>query len=210
MASIFDIFREEGILKEAEDDTKQVETSAEESPADNNDNSTDDSSGDDDFDIDASLDDEGSGSNTDDSGLGEEDSSPSSSSDISSGSSSDTGDEEVNDDNTDIFVSLTAEEQQIKIKELKRLYQDLYTSCDEVLDRINNLELNEDNLQIITRISYSMYDLKRYISEYLISVFPRKSYIENDIAFNRFLSIVKSIATILEKYQKKTIKDDKL
>ena len=210
MASIFDIFREEGILKEAEDDTKQVETSAEESPADNNDTSTDNSSGDDDFDIDASLDDEGSGNNTDNSGLGEEDSSPSSSSDISSGSSSDTGDEEVNDDNTDIFVSLTAEEQQIKIKELKRLYQNLYTSCDEILDRINNLELNEDNLQIITRISYSMYDLKRYISEYLISVFPRKSYIENDIAFNRFLSIVKSIATILEKYQKKTIKDDKL
>lgn len=210
MASIFDIFREEGILKEAEDDTKQVETSAEESPADNNDTSTDNSSGDDDFDIDASLDDEGSSNNTDDSGLGEEDSLPSSSSDISSGSSSDTGDEEVNDDNTDIFVSLTAEEQQIKIKELKRLYQDLYTSCDEILDRINNLELNEDNLQIITRISYSMYDLKRYISEYLISVFPRKSYIENDIAFNRFLSIVKSITTILEKYQKKTIKDDKL
>ena len=210
--SIFDILREQGVLKEAEGDEN---TSDGASTADNNneadngeDNETgeeDIAGGDDDFDIDASLDDgEDGGENSE--------SSPSDSDDGGSGSDSAGGDnnsdEEVNDDNTDIFSSLSAEEQQIKIKELKGLYQQMYTSCDELLDRINNLEFTEDSLPIMTRITYALYDLKKYISEYIISVFPRKSYIENDIAFNRFLMILNSVKDILSRYQKKSERDD--
>ena len=210
--SIFDILREQGVLKEAEGDEN---TSDEASATDNNneadngeDNETgeeDMAGGDDDFDIDASLDDgEDGGENPD--------SSPSDSDDGGSGSDSAGGDnnsdEEVNDDNTDIFSSLSAEEQQIKIKELKGLYQQMYTSCDELLDRINNLEFTEDSLPVMTRITYALYDLKKYISEYIISIFPRKSYIENDIAFNRFLMILNSVKDILCRYQKKSERDD--
>ena len=209
--SIFDILREQGVLKEAEGDEN---TSDGASATDNNneadngeDNETgeeDMTGGNDDFDIDASLDD------GDDGGENPE-SSPSDSDDGGSGSDSagsDNSDEEVNDDNTDIFSSLSAEEQQIKIKELKGLYQQMYTSCDELLDRINNLEFTEDSLPIMTRITYALYDLKKYISEYIISIFPRKSYIENDIAFNRFLMILNSVKDILSRYQKKSERDD--
>ena len=211
--SIFDILREQGVLKEAEGDEN---TSDEASTTDNNneaDNGEDNETGeediaggnDDDFDIDASLDD------GDDGGENPE-SSPSDSDDGGSGSDSAGGDnnsdEEVNDDNTDIFSSLSAEEQQIKIKELKGLYQQMYTSCDELLDRINNLDYTEDSLPIMTRITYALYDLKKYISEYIISIFPRKSYIENDIAFNRFLMILNSVKDILSRYQKKSERDD--
>ena len=210
--SIFDILREQGVLKEAEGDEN---TSDGASTADNNneadngeDNETgeeDIAGGDDDFDIDASLDD------GDDGGENPE-SSPSDSDDGGSGSDSAGGDnssdEEVNDDNTDIFSSLSAEEQQIKIKELKGLYQQMYTSCDELLDRINNLDYTEDSLPIMTRITYALYDLKKYISEYIISIFPRKSYIENEISFNRFLMILNSVKDILSRYQKKSERDD--
>ena len=211
--SIFDILREQGVLKEAEGDEN---TSDEASTTDNNNNEADNgennetseedmAGGNDDFDIDASLDDgEDGGENSD--------SSPSDSDDGGSGSDSAGGDnssdEEVNDDNTDIFSSLSAEEQQIKIKELKGLYQQMYTSCDELLDRINNLEFTEDSLPVMNRITYALYDLKKYISEYIISIFPRKSYIENDIAFNRFLMILNSVKDILSKYQKKSEKDN--
>ena len=211
--SIFDILREQGVLKEAEGDEN---TSDGASTTDNNNNEADNgennetgeediAGGDDDFDIDASLDDgEDGGENSD--------SSPSDSDDGGSGSDSAGGDnnsdEEVNDDNTDIFSSLSAEEQQIKIKELKGLYQQMYTSCDELLDRINNLEFTEDSLPVMTRITYALYDLKKYISEYITSVFPRKSYIENDIAFNRFLMILNSVKDILSRYQKKSERDD--
>ena len=212
--SIFDILREQGLLKEAEGDEN---TSDGASTTDNNNNNEADNGednetseediagGDDDFDIDASLDDgEDGGENSD--------SSPSDSDDGGSGSDSAGGDnssdEEVNDDNTDIFSSLSAEEQQIKIKELKGLYQQMYTSCDELLDRINNLEFTEDSLPVMNRITYALYDLKKYISEYIISIFPRKSYIENDIAFNRFLMILNSVKDILSRYQKKSERDD--
>ena len=209
--SIFDILREQGVLKEAEGDENTSDgasTTDNNNEADNGEaNETgeeDIAGGDDDFDIDASLDDGDDGGEN-------PDSSPSDSDDGSSGSDSagsDNSDEEVNDDNTDIFSSLSAEEQQIKIKELKGLYQQMYTSCDELLDRINNLEFTEDSLPIMTRITYALYDLKKYISEYIISIFPRKSYIENDIAFNRFLMILNSVKDILCRYQKKSERDD--
>ena len=209
--SIFDILREQGVLKEAEGDentSDEASTTDNNNEADNGENETgeeDMAGGDDDFDIDASLDDG-------DDGGEDPDSSPSDSDDGGSGSDSAGGnnnsDEEVNDDNTDIFSSLSAEEQQIKIKELKGLYQQMYTSCDELLDRINNLEFTEDSLPVMTRITYALYDLKKYISEYIISIFPRKSYIENDITFNRFLMILNSVKDILSRYQKKSERDD--
>ena len=210
--SIFDILREQGVLKEAEGDENTSDgasTTDNNNEADNGeDNETgeeDIAGGDDDFDIDASLDDGDDGGEN-------PDSSPSDPDDGGSGSDSAGGDnnsdEEVNDDNTDIFSSLSAEEQQIKIKELKGLYQQMYTSCDELLDRINNLEFTEDSLPVMNRITYALYDLKKYISEYIISVFPRKSYIENDITFNRFLMILNSVKDILSRYQKKSERDD--
>ena len=211
--SIFDILREQGVLKEAEGDentsdgASTTDNNNEADNGENNETGEEDIAGgnDDDFDIDASLDDgEDGGENSE--------SSPSDSDDGGSGSDSAGGDnnsdEEVNDDNTDIFSSLSAEEQQIKIKELKGLYQQMYTSCDELLDRINNLDYTEDSLPIMTRITYALYDLKKYISEYITSVFPRKSYIENDIAFNRFLMILNSVKDILSRYQKKYERDD--
>jgi hypothetical protein len=115
--------------------------------------------------------------------------------------------EEVNDDNTDIFSTLTAEEQQMKIKELKSLYQQLYCSCDDVMNRLNKLDTNEKNVYVIDRISSSIYTLKKYIGDYLIDIFPNKSYIENDISFNKFLLIVQSISDIIDKYNTQIAKD---
>ena len=112
------------------------------------------------------------------------------------------GEEEV-PANTDIFSSLTAEEQAIKIKELKGLYSNLFSSIDDILERINKLDINEDNLETISRISASLYDMKVYISDYLTLVFPTKSYVENDVTFVRFLTIVKSITEILNDIAKK-------
>ena len=117
------------------------------------------------------------------------------------------GEEEI-EANTDIFASLTAEEQQIKIKELKNLYSNLYSSCDDILERINKLDINEDNLETISRISTSLYDIKVYISDYLTLVFPTKSYIENDVTFVRFLTIIKSITEILNDIAKKYTKEN--
>ena len=48
--------------------------------------------------------------------------------------------------------------------------------------------------------------------DYLTMVFPTKSYVENDVTFVRFLSIIKSITEILEdvanKFAKENIEKD--
>ena len=103
--------------------------------------------------------------------------------------------------NTDIFSSLTKEEQQIKIRELKKMYADLYSSCDDILSKLNGIE--DDNALIeLSKISDTLYSLKSYIMSYLSDTFQQKSYVENDIMFNRFLDVINTISICVDKMQK--------
>jgi hypothetical protein len=172
-----------------EDDTSTEDnTNIEDTNTDNN----DDNGGDDDFNIDTSLD------GTDDS------SDDSSSSDSSTTYSSETNDDGgVNDANTDIYSSLTAEEQAQKIMELKNQYKELYTNCNELLIKFNNVDI-EGNQSIIafSRVSKTIYNLKNYIKDYFINTFPYNSIIQNDIMYNRFLTIFSDIPKSLEEIKR--------
>lgn len=212
------IFRRKNIfdiLKEAEDDQEQSEVgqnatdnTQDEAPSaeESNEQGTDDEEygNEDDFNVDTALDDEGGegtgeeGEEEDDLGGGDMDTSSDTSSSLDGGDS----EEEPIKANTDIFNSLTAEEQQIKIRELKNLFLNLYTSTDDLLARLNETETDEDNIEVITRVSMILYSLKQYMEDYMTYTFGFKSYIENDIAFNRFLAILKSATTIVEEIGK--------
>lgn len=203
--NIFQILREEegdeNQSPTAQEDTSGSEAdtapSAEESDAQGQEEAQEDEEdfgSEDDFNINADLSEEDTG------GDNEDMSSDDSSSDTSS--VDDTEGEgleepEANEANTDIFSSLTAEEQIIKIKELQRLFGDLYTSVDDIHKKINDIGFDEDNIEIMNRISSTIYSLKKYIGDYITDKFPYKSYIENDIAFNRFLSILNSVTSVL-------------
>ena len=113
------------------------------------------------------------------------------------GEASEDGEEPV-EANTDIFDSLSADEQKIKIMELQRLYGEMYNSCDDISKRLNDLDTDESNIDIISRVSDSMNILKKYIQDYLIGSFAKKSYVENDIMYNRFLSIISSLTDVLD------------
>lgn len=114
-------------------------------------------------------------------------------------SADENNDEEAVQDNEDIFFSLTAEEQQIKIMELKKQYSELYNSCDDILDKINDLGLSEIDIHTISKVSNTLYNLKAYISDYLYNLFPNKSYFENDVAYNTFLNAFNSVQSVLSK-----------
>lgn len=194
------------VLKEAEEDevndsdqTQDEAPSPEESGEDAS--GDDEYGGEDDFNIDTSLDDDTS---ADDGGSDSDISSDDSSSDTTSsgGTSGEVGEEEPIEANTDIFSSLSAEEQQIKIIELKKMFMNLYSSTDDILERINNTDTDESNLEVISRISMTLYSLRQYLNDYICKIFAQKSYIENDITFNRFLAILNSISVILEEVNK--------
>lgn len=202
MQSIYDILSLNSVNEAEEDNTSSADSTGMEESID------------DDFSIDTSLDD--GSSPEEDAAAAQENNPDNNSADQNNNdnmeqpvdSEEDPVEGEEIEANTDIFSSLTAEEQQIKIKELKTLYSNLYTSCDDVLARINKLDINEDNLETISRISSSLYDIKIYISDYLTMVFPTKSYVENDVTFVRFLTIIKSITEILDDVAKKFAKEN--
>lgn len=178
---------------ETEDNTSNDTNDSTETPDNNND--TSDDSGDN-MDIDANLDDD-SGDSDDD--MGGDDTG---SDDSSMSSSPEETEEEPVKANTDIFADLSKEEQSVKIEELKQLYSDLYSSVDDFIRKINDIDPDENNVRAIKRCSNTLYNLKRYISDYLLNLFPIKSYIENDVEFNRFLTILNSVANVINDISK--------
>ena len=167
-------------------------TNSDDNSIENNNSSEDDSTSDDtgdDMNIDASLDDSGDDDDMDENDTGSDDSSVSSSPEES--------EEEPVQANTDIFADLSKEEQAVKIEELKQLYSDLYSSVDDFIRKLNDIDPDENNVLVIKRCSTTLYNLKKYISDYLLNLFPIKSYIENDVEFNRFLTILNSVANVI-------------
>ena len=201
------------ILKEADDDNTTADTNTEEpatdagssdtndaeTSTDNNDTSdadgaTDDNfGGEDDFNINTSLDDSGDDSGSD------------STSNTDTGSTDTGGEEseetpkEVIQTNANIFNSLTKEEQEIKIRELKKLFNELYSSTDDIVQKINNIPTDESSILTINRIAKTLANTKEYIRDYLLYSFTSKSFVENDVMFNRFLVILNSISGIIDK-----------
>jgi hypothetical protein len=202
------------LISEAPGDDAANLAAGGETPAD--DAGGEDAATDDDFSIDTNLDDNNDEGNNDDveDGFSTDDADMSDSSsegelnddsgeevtgDNDGESADENNDEDAVQDNEDIFFSLSAEEQQIKIMELKKQYSDLYNGCDDILDKVNNMDISECDIEVISKISNTLYTLKGYISDYLYNVFPDKSYLENDVAYNTFLSTFNSVSTILSK-----------
>lgn len=193
------------------DSDQSTDNNTEDNADQNNDNqdTNDDGFGDedtdnqdDDFSIDSDPDPDDSG---DDSG----------SDDSSSSSSSSDSDEEdtVKSDSLkakdkELFDSLTPAEQKLKLKSLKQLFVDMYSNCDNIIEKFNSLaaEYDEANDQI-DRIVGTLYGLRKMISDYLLNKFDTSSYIENDIMFNNYLAILNSIKNISEDI-KNIYKDD--
>lgn len=157
--------------------------------------------GDDGLDIDASDD-------TGEEESGEEDPNEDDSSDDSS-----TDEEEVDPDSLKaldgkIYADLSPAEQKMKLIELRRLYTDLFTSCNTVADKINTMVIDDDDAKLqIRRAGSMMFDLGRMVSDYFLKIFDSKSYEENDIMFNRFLAFLNGINGLTEDL-KKLYKDD--
>lgn len=157
---------------------------------------TEDAGGDDEFNIDTSLDDEEGGEGEDEEGgdTGSDDTSAAPSED------------EAVPANKDIFTTLTAEEQAIKIKEQKKQFNDMYIYIDDLISKIGDIQLDEDNATIIERISKRLYNLREYLNEYITDIYATKDYISNDIFYTRFLQVLYSIDSVMQDLAKSRAK----
>ncbi len=180
-------------------------------PADNAEGDETDMGNDEDFDVDTNIDDGADGdpdSTADDDTGGDDLGGGDSGGDLGGDS-----EEEVNPKNTDIFSTLSKEEQSIKISELKKKFNELYIYISDMYGKINDINPDEDNLEAIYRVTSGLYSLRAYVGDYIKNIFSLKSYIENDITYNRFLTIIQSITQVINslatEIEEKIQKDDK-
>lgn len=133
--------------------------------------------------------------------------SESSESDDSSEDSNDSGDgnneneeevDEIKKAEEDILSNLSNEQLDIKHKELKNRYLDMYDMTSDVIDRISSITVTEDKTFVIDYVSTTLSNLRDMIVDYINDVYKTKSYTENLINYNRFLASLNGINKILE------------
>lgn len=110
----------------------------------------------------------------------------------------------------ELFENLSPEQQQIKIDELKRCFQELYERCDGIIDMINNSNAPDENAsKVLEYVNNNMSNLKQYIYDYFTYTFSTKSYPENDAQCQKYIAILNSYNGILEELLKNKEKDSK-
>ena len=133
--------------------------------------------------------------------------SESSESDDSSEDSNDSGDDnneneeevdEIKKAEEDILSNLSNEQLDIKHKELKNRYLDMYDMTSDVIDRISSITVTEDKTFVIDYVSTTLSNLRDMIVDYINDVYKTKSYTENLMNYNRFLASLNGINKILE------------
>lgn len=109
--------------------------------------------------------------------------------------------EEDTKENEEMFDSLSDVEKENKILELKNNYNSMYATCDSIIDKIDDIPKMEETKDILKRVVRTLSDLKVYIRYHLTKNFDEKSYIENDILFNKYLSILNGIKNVIKEIE---------
>lgn len=111
-----------------------------------------------------------------------------------------------------VYDSLSPQEKKLKVRALRQLYADLYGSCGAIIDKLNDIVMDDADLNSQIKQAASMlFNLKQMIVDYLLNIFDSKSYIENDIMYNQYLNAlntVKDITSILNKSNEDTEEED--
>ena len=82
----------------------------------------------------------------------------------------------------------------------------MYIYIDDLISKIGDIQLDEDNSAIIERISKRLYNLREYLNEYITDIYATKDYISNDIFYTRFLQVLYSIDSVMQDLAKSRAK----
>lgn len=111
--------------------------------------------------------------------------------------------DEHKEEEEDLYENLTPEQLDIKHKELKNRYLEMFDTTTSVIDRIGDVAVAEENFEIIKYVSNTLSNLRDMLTDYINSVYKTKSYIENLVNYNKFLAVLNGINDILEEMNKK-------
>ena len=128
---------------------------------------------------------------------------------------SDTGDDS-NDPNAklkdlekSIFDQLSDEQKTLKIKELKSLYNNVYDKCGEIINSISDADRSPEQAKIYDYVMNSLTDLQKYIKDYLFQIYDSKTYIENMVQLQKYLTVLDTVSNIFEEVKNASDKQNK-
>lgn len=109
----------------------------------------------------------------------------------------------------EIFDDLTPDQIDMKHKELKNNFLELYNSTSNIIDRVNEIPTSDEFLSTISFVGKKLAELRKMVADYMNNVYSTKSYMENAINYNRFLATLNGINDILEEVNKELSKNVK-
>lgn len=117
------------------------------------------------------------------------------------------GDEEEGEDSTfedlqkiesELFSNLSPEQVEIKNKELKQRFIDVYGTIASVLIRINDIPKTDLNIDVLHFVTDKLMELRDLVDYNITKAFATKTYIENSINYQLCLSTLSSISDIID------------
>lgn len=101
-----------------------------------------------------------------------------------------------------IFDQLSKEQKTLKTKELKSLYDIVYNKCTDIINTISGAERSPEQAKIYDYVMNSLTDLQKYIKDYLMQIFDSKTYIENMVQLQKYLTVLDTVSNIFEEVKK--------
>ena len=117
---------------------------------------------------------------------------------MGTGSSDSTKDPELAGLEKDIFANVTPGQMELKHKELKQLYINLYNMINPLIDKINNIPKTEQNIPVLTFVVQKTTELKDLINYYLTNTYQTRTYLENVMNYQQYLALLNTINQILD------------
>lgn len=99
----------------------------------------------------------------------------------------------------EIFNTLSDDEKASKNKELIENYIEIKTIIKLFIEKIRTVTLTEENKEVLYFIESSLLDLDDIITEYILSRYNKKSYMENFVTYNQFVLTLTQLNEIIKK-----------
>lgn len=106
--------------------------------------------------------------------------------------------DELKQDEQEIFKDLSQEQLEIKTNELKREYKDLYSAVNDILDKLNDISKTSFDATMIEFITRKLLELKDIIKDSVTDTFDTRTYIENQVEFQKMISLFNNLTVMVE------------
>lgn len=98
----------------------------------------------------------------------------------------------------EMYADMSPEQLDIMHRELKSRFIDIYNICTNTIERLSAVHVSEDNVSTLEYISRTLSTTKDMIVDYIDNIYKSKSYIENNVNYNKYLVIINAVNKMLE------------